>query len=363
MDLPLLDDLIPEQMDVYDADLDDNLFILGPPGSGKTTLAVFRMRQLNKLKRSAVLITRNRMLVSLATQLGEGEIEAKTMHVFFAKAFSDQFGYNAPENPRYNFDWPAIMRAYQQAGKTPVLEHLIIDEGQNLPAGFFTWSVRFGAKTVSVFADEDQTTLLERASIREILDAPMPNPIRLSENHRNTREIARIAEHFHRSNTLPPAIVRRQRAGETPRLQRISTWTEAVQIIGNRFTNRGGSIGVIVRYVQEAEHVKDLLIAQLPPNARIDIYTNRNPKGSEQKIHLMTPGITVLTSESSIGLEFDAVYLQDLARSLPCVNAEQHRRMYMLCARARDHLTLLDGPTPLTQLQISSLPAPILLTR
>ncbi|MFH7456716.1 hypothetical protein, partial [Pseudomonas syringae group genomosp. 7] len=76
------------------------------------------------------------------------------------------------------YSWQEIMDEYQKARVTPTLDHLIIHEGQNLPSAFYAWAVRFGAKNVRVFADEDQTTLPQRASIEEICSAPMPEPIR-----------------------------------------------------------------------------------------------------------------------------------------------------------------------------------------
>lgn len=87
------------------------------------------------------------------------------------------------------------------------------------------------------------------------------------------------------------------------------------------------------------------------------------PKGAEINIHVLDPGITVLTSESVIGLEFESVFLQDLNRSLPCISEEQYRRMYMLCARARDSLMLIDGPGRLTAKQVADLPGPTILAR
>lgn len=364
MKLPLLDDLIHEQLDIYDADPETPLFVLGPPGSGKTSLAVLRMQLLRSLGHSCLLITKNRLLASLGSQLGNQALNVTTMHSFISSDHSQRIGCFAPEpyGP-FIYDWPTLLSNYERANIEPQWDHLVIDEGQNLPAGFFAWAVRYGAKTVSVFANEDQTTDSQRASIEDILAAPMPDPIRLSANHRNTREIAALAEHFHRSSTLPPAVVKRPRSGDMPRLVTFTQWSDAISSIANRLTNRGGSIGVIVYPVSKAQAVHQMLKSALPPETRVDLYTHRMPKGAEQNIHPMKAGITVLTGESAIGLEFDSVYLQDLSRSLPSIDKDQCRRMYMLCARARDSLILLNEPSPLTTAQLSSLPDSTLLSR
>ncbi|MGF6152176.1 AAA family ATPase [Pseudomonas fluorescens] len=365
MKLPVLDDLIDEQMQIYDAPPDQNLFVLGPPGSGKTTMAVHRTQYLRNLNRSAVLITRNRMLAALAAQLGGRMVATKTMSTFFTTDFFTRFNSTAPQPfKRFHYDWPAVMTRYEAANVQPTLDHLIIDEGQNLPAAFYAWAVRFGAKTVTVFADEDQTTDSQRASIQDIRNAPMPEPVRLTENHRNTEEIAWVAEHFHhRANTLPPGIIRRGRGGSVPRLESVSNWAEALNLIANGYRNRGGSIGVIVHKVKDALAVQAQLQSILETDTRIDVYTHESARDSEHCIKLMTPGITVLTSLAVIGLEFNTVYLQDLFRSSPESITEEQRRLYMLCARARDHLTIFNGLPPLTQHQLSRLPAPNLLNR
>jgi MoxR-like ATPase len=49
--------------------LDEPLFVVGPPGSGKTVLAVRRARALAEDSREAVLITYNRLLRRQASLL------------------------------------------------------------------------------------------------------------------------------------------------------------------------------------------------------------------------------------------------------------------------------------------------------
>lgn len=364
MKLPLLDDLIDEQLDVYETDPDSSIFVLGPPGSGKTSIAVLRMQQLSNMDRTCLLITKNRLLASLAAQLGKQNLTTFTMNTFISRDHFQRIGSNAPEPAEpFNYDWPTILATYERNNLQPLWDHMVIDEGQNLPAGFFTWAVRFGARAVSVFADEDQTTDPQRSTIEDISAAPLPLPRRLSVNHRNTREIAAVAEHFHHSNRLPAAVVRRPRSGEIPQMISFTQWPQMVTTMSNRLHNRGGSIGVIVYPVSEAENVYRLLKAAIPAPARVDIFTHKTPRLQVQHIKPMEDGITVLTGESAIGLEFDTVYLQDLSRSLPTVSTDQYRRLYMLCARARDSLILLNGQRPLTANQLISLPDSTLLSR
>ena len=73
---------------------------------------------------------------------------------------------------------------------------------------------------MSVFADEEQAIGVTRSTLVQIRNAAgLPEPVILTENHRNTPEIARLAEHFHRGQ-LPAAAVIRSHTGDVPQLVR-----------------------------------------------------------------------------------------------------------------------------------------------
>ena len=354
MKLPNLNDLMDEQSDVNDYPSDQDLFVVGPPGSGKTSLAVLRANLLAASNESVIIITKNRLLVSLTKQLGNVEYQANTMHSYVWHDHNNRCGF--PPQGGYEWNWGEIIAEYTKRNIAPLKDQMIIDEGQNLPSGFFKWAKLFGARNLTVFADEDQTTNLQRASLAEIRNAGLPEPIRLQANWRNTEEIALVAEHFHRSAILPAANVKRGRSGDTPRLVAINTWEMFVAIVAINYKNQAGSIGVIVYLVEDAENLFTQLKLALPLPIRVDMYTSNTPKGDENGIQTLARGITILTGESAIGLEFDTVFLQDLHRSLPCQSLEQSRRMYMLCARARNSLILINGPTALNPQQLAALP-------
>lgn len=362
MQLPKLDDLLEDQMQIYEHPHDSNLLVAGPPGSGKTTLAVMRANFIRNTGSEVVVISRNKLLVGLAAQLGGDGFVAKTMHQFVSKHYHTTFGENAPEPTQYNYDWAQIIEDYRRHGVTPHMDHVLIDEGQNLPAGFFEWIVRFVAKVVTVFADENQTTSDSRSTLQDLVQAVRRSPFLLSVNHRNTREIAAVAEYFHRSQNIPPAMVRRPAGGEMPRLATIADMNILAAQVSVHYGNRGGSIGVIVRSMQQVTELTRQLAVALGPHTRVEGYVSSAPLGYG-RIRTMDAGVTVLTSESAIGLEFNTVFLQDLERSLPCTEVEDARRMYMLCARARDVLTLVNGPVPLSPAKLDGLPGPQLLQR
>ena len=65
---------------------------------------------------------------------------------------------------------------------------------------------------------------------------------------------------------------------------------------------------------------------------------------NEDEIDLLAPGITILNVRSIKGQEFDTVFLMEIDKLLLEINDVNKRKMYMLCARARDNLILMhDG--------------------
>ncbi|MBD8657771.1 AAA family ATPase [Oxalobacteraceae sp. CFBP 13730] len=362
MKLPKLDDLIGEQLDIYDFPSNNSLFVAGPPGSGKTSLAVARARVLANMGETVTLVTKNRMLACLASQLGENSFHTTTMHTFVAGHYGQRFG-QIPQYAPYLYNWQKVIEVYLKHNIQPTLDHLIIDEAQNLPPDFFRWAILFGARNVSVFADEDQSTISQNSTLQDIVDAGFPPPKRLTVNHRNTEEIALVAEHFHQSGVLPPATVVRGRSGDIPQLISLATWDDFAIRIVTRYRNRATCIGVIVGRRLEALDLYDRIKKLLPNDTRVNVYVSGLEQSIVNAIRSSDPGITILTGESVIGLEFEDVFLHDIGRSLPCKTTRAARRMYMLCARARDSLILIDGPLALSNDQINDLPDATILRR
>ena len=89
---------------------------------------------------------------------------------------------------------------------------------------------------------------------------------------------------------------------------------------------------------------------------RVQIYTN--VRRNEDEIDLLEPGITILNVLSIKGQEFDAVFLMEFADLLLGDTAENKRKMYMLCARARDNLFLMYDGDRLPDVLFDRLPGP-----
>lgn len=362
MKLPRLDDLFPEQWAVYDQIVDTSQLIAGPPGSGKTSLAVHCAKHLFDVGKTVAVVTRNRMLAASAMRIGGRLFNATTMHKLVPKDYTRRCDKRLST---YEWDWDEIdVGCAIGADKAAPFDHLIIDEGQDLPPPFFRWAKKYGAKNLTIFADEDQSIGSpndnSRSTLRDIAAATgLVNMHVLTHNHRNTPEIAAVAEHFH-DGTLAPALVVRKRSGDVPRLV-CATTDQVAEMAVTRLANRAEPIGVVVPTKRDATALYASIRARAPAAAQIMLYTSETRAGEEETIDLTAAGITVLTGESVKGLEFACVYLLDLGRSLPCGTGDsgttRRRRLYMLCSRAQDTLVLVAHPAPLSVAQRADLPA------
>ena len=248
----------------------------------------------------------------------------------------------------------------EHAHASPDREHLVVDEGQDLPEGFFRYASRHVSNVMTVFADEDQALGARCTTLEQIKAAAnLPDPVILKLNHRNTPEIARLAEHFH-SGRLPVATVLRSLSRELPRLVCSRSLEATAVLVSNWFRNRGGSIGVIVNRKQFARDLRAELSGKLP-SGRIDVY--ESGRNNEDSINVLAPGVTILNRESVKGQEFDTVFILELDRFIPFANESEHRAMYMMCTRARDNLFLVHGPADLSPAAVGALPGPDILER
>ncbi len=282
------------------------------------------------------------------------------MHTFVGSHYYAQTNATTPVTAPYIHDWSAMFETLERLGVTPNSMHVIVDEGQDLPKEFFRYLRSFVATTITVFADEDQALTGERSTLRDIRDAAgLEDPIMLRANHRNTPEIARVAEHFHEGQAPVPEVIRSP-SGELPRMV-LCREQDATKRIVNWYGARGGRVGVaVVNNEPTGRALYSRLRSQLPGH-RVDFYTN--DRKNEDDIDLLEPGITILNVQSIKGQEFDTVFVMEIDELLLQLDEVNKRKMYMLCARARDHLVLMYEGDRLPRALLDQLPGADILER
>ena len=128
------------------------------------------------------------------------------------------------------------MQLARRGDKIERFSYLVLDEGQDLPAGFYS-ILPLIAENITIFADENQRITDQNTTIEEIKNALGINKVSyLTRNYRNTRAIAEFAAQFY--SGLPsgiPALPDRQ--GPKPRLMLGRNYREQIDIIARYARN------------------------------------------------------------------------------------------------------------------------------
>lgn len=367
MRLPTYEDLSTEQDSVlFGAPYDGRVLITGAPGTGKTVIAIYRAITALKQERKVQVVMYNKVLKSYT----RGNLEdlpsdhIKTWHSWIFSWYKRVFRCKPPtlQGERYIYDWDKIfgeiasLKSDEQLRKL-AWGHLIVDEGQDFPAGFYNVANLvihltgdrkvFGkmASGITVSADDNQRMDEHSNStikdIKKRLNISDGEHFKLTENYRNTRPIAELAGTFYTGlQTGVPDLP--EVDGEMPRVIFSDRLYESVEFI-KRYVrnNEHQTVGVFA----PSRRVQDQLGNRLKADECLTVqkYSSgaAGPAGNADNLNLDDPGkVTVLCMQSCKGLEFDAVFIPELQKYNPDASSDQQNKMnfYVLSSRAREKL-------------------------
>lgn len=344
--LPTYEELSKEQQHIFDLPLDGSHIVTGPPGSGKTIMAIYRAEMLHRsMNEPTLLLMYGRLLseysAAAVRSLGVESI-VRNYHAWFREWFTKTYGTSPPKVDRYNFDWP---RVFQVIGNEPppdaVRPHVIIDEGQDMPKEFYA-VLGMVARTMTIFADEHQQLTDDNSTIREITKVTgISSFAELSKNFRNTRAIAAVASAFYTGAGSPPVELKDDALdGDLPVLaQEASLHSTVTRLVSFERSHSRQHIGVIVPYISQLKQ----LYNRLEGKARnpVQVYFSGNMRG-RNPIDFTRPGLKLVSWVSAKGLEFDTVFLPELQRVKMRPDDVRFRMsMYVATSRARNELYFL----------------------
>jgi superfamily I DNA/RNA helicase len=373
MRTPSYEDLSKEQDAICVlAPLDGATLVSGPPGTGKTVVAFYRAETAAKKSQTPRIVMYSTVLhryTGNATKNRTVRNGIKTWHKWLAGWWRSVFGPWLPQVRRYYPDWEKMIPSVLLLGSKPTAEakafngwgHLIIDEGQDFPVGFYQLAsvmltlAAAGARkdvALTVLADENQRLSADRNSALEEIERSLAIPperhYRLTRNYRNTYEIARAASHFYCGLRSGIPDFPEGRHGNMPRIIRTVDLDASVDIIKNFVVNQSDlEVGVFlpkktlqIKYFNELTYrLKDI------KGVKVQRYTNGDKMhGDAASLKFDRPGmVTVLCDSSCKGLEFDAVFVPELQARRWDPAAIDHMRMqfYVLSSRARQQLTFM----------------------
>lgn len=228
--LPTYEELSPQQDQIMRLPAEGRYLIKGSPGTGKTVMALLRAASLIKRKKAVLYILYYRLLRTYCCQLWPGEI--RSYHAWIGKHFGAHYGQTMPKVGQWAYDWQKIMdicwKKYPDGNKDKDT-YIIIDEGQDMPQGFYEY-LDFHFENILVSADENQQMTIggNNANFKNIkgaLSLKDENVFELRKNYRNTHEIAEFCKQFYTGagagppeppdNTgIKPILVRHQKEKE-----------------------------------------------------------------------------------------------------------------------------------------------------
>jgi len=228
--------------------------------------------------------------------------------------------------------------------KTPakVLDQLVIDEGQDIPPGFYDVAPHL-CKGVTIFADPNQAIYEEAHTTIKGMEAQLapfnPKRILLTVNFRNKKRISDFALHFKSKHFQHPRLAPLSDLGEYPIL--CQTNNEAEQknfILQYMLKNRQKTVGVFLSYANQVEAWCRYFIGTMN-GVSVQGYVSRD--GPTHGVpNFQHSGLYVLTYQSAKGLEFDTVFLPKIETLNPNSNRTMNY-MYVGATRAREMLYLL----------------------
>lgn len=344
MRLPTYQELSKEQLEIYSLPLRGSFLVSGPPGTGKTVMALYRAQKYGETEIEPQLLMFNNTLKDY-TQQGTDDLSVSgfvnTFHSWFCSTYPKVSGGKwAPQIEPFVYDWKTIMPVLAGAAfedKPAVL----IDEAQDLPSEFFT-ALMFIAEHSTIFADENQRikdTNSTLDAIRRNARIKPDDELLLTRNYRNTLEIARLARCFYAG--LPTGMPELpERSGEKPVLKRTTSASDAADFI-TRYerTHSHQSIGVLVPDWKTQREMLTLLRQRETKNA-VQFYSSRRKR--ESNLDFSAPGIQLLCYASAKGLEWDTLFLPEL-QAFPhdLEDARTQMSLYVMLSRPRNHLYLL----------------------
>lgn len=357
-ELPQLHNLTRQQQRVLRLPLEGQHLVVGAPGTGKSVVALHRMKKYEEKVTSPKVLTFNHVLAAHTSQLSTCDLMTAMSWLYKIQyQLTEQFMPERPPSPNekkrkeVNPDYEqlkSIFSAYY--GKVPV-QDLIIDEGQDLPVGYYESLMELGFENFFIVGDQNQQITEDNSSRRdleEVLGLSSDSVIELEENFRNTGPIAKLCQHFYTDRASPLPKLPDRPSLLKPTLLNYSTVNSCAEtILRAADRDTGKLIGVIVASETKREdYVKkfsQLDVQRDNEKPRISTYSS-NQKQGNVNIDFSSGGIVVLCDKSVKGIEFDTVYV--ILDGLQLIGGDEdamRKRLYVMTSRAKGELFLMQS--------------------
>ncbi len=363
-ELPGIDDLTKEQDAVLALPTNGRHLVIGGPGTGKTVVCLLRARRHIREGDDYTFLVWNHLLHRASASLFNGELSATTWNSWFWSQFRTLFKKGVPTLPPPEgttwkpIDWPEVRRligSLPEGSGPGHLPLLVIDEGQDMPPGFYDSLNQLGFEHIFVAADQNQQVKDENSSLKELKDSLCvdgDDVFELTYNHRNTYPIARLARTFYTGDPASPPPDLPPRAGTiyTPRLYYLDYMDEdtmpriARSILRHWDQDPRRLVGVIAPNKTVGKRYHRALQSTVPSltldNGTPEIQTFHGEHRPD--VRFDQGGILVINAQACKGLEFDTVVLADIDQHLITeTDLDRTRKLfYVMVSRARRRVVM-----------------------
>ncbi|MBW8190314.1 AAA family ATPase [Neiella marina] len=357
-ELPQLHNLNETQQRVMRLPLEGLHLVVGAPGTGKSIVALLRMEKYQGKQKQPKVLTFNHVLAAYMAQLLSCDLDT-AMSWMYQIQYGLTSEYMPEKQPSFgskvkevNPDYDQLKKIFRDHFKQVDIQDLIIDEGQDLPSGYYESLMELGFENFFVVGDQNQQITEDNSSrqdLETVLRLSPSDVIELDEIFRSTVEIVKLCQHFYTDRASPkPKLPKRPPSLLKPTLLNYSTVNACVETILRAADRDSGKlIGVIVSSETKREdYVKKLSQVDVPRDNEkplISSYSSQQKQGSVN-IDFGKGGIVVLCDKSVKGIEFDTVYV--ILDGLQVINGDEdsmRKRLYVMTSRAKYELFLMQS--------------------
>ena len=355
--LPKDQELTKDQRMAIRKPADGQYLIMGAPGTGKSVVALLRLKkyaeelQIQFLTFNHVLNHANRVLVggSLIDKINTAMSWLYDLHWKIVDGKPETYHEDKmPEISSHQPDYEKVVERFEEHGADCSNLSLIVDEGQDLPKGWYKAVEALNVDNFFVVADQNQQITKENSShddLKIVLGLDSSEVIKLNKNWRNTTPIAAFANFFYTDKSSPMPELPKKPSVHTPILYEYEMLDSAKELILSSYDNDPSKlIGLIVATECKRESLAKMLKKddktrrEAPPI--VSTYVSNEKNGVH--IDFDQGGIVVLNDKSVKGIEFDEVFI--IIDGFKAFNNDKEslmKRMYVMSSRARERLFLL----------------------
>ena len=346
--LPGEEDLSKEQDAIYDLPEDGQFLIIGGPGTGKSVVALLRALKYHN-NYDYIFLTYNRVLHSATHQLIDGNLTSLTITKWFYQLQFNLTKELMPHIAEHKPDFNVVKNRFEALEINPSSQHLIIDEGQDMPLEFYETLMYARLENFFIVADQNQQITDDHSSrqdLTDLLGLEVAEVIELKENYRNSHPIALFARHFFSDPSSPPPNLpsKSKPSLGTPILYEYTSFHACVKMILREVDRDNRNlVGVIVANDNiRNSYYQALSLIEIEldnPKPILSTYSSSNNEGVS--INFSEGGIVVLNDKSIKGIEFDIVFI--IVDGFKIYNNDidsMKKRFYVMSSRAIKKLVL-----------------------